>query len=126
MPKIGLGLQVCTVSGLNYFSTFEVQLLVLRGLENIHCFYKKYLYILLQYIAFTLNNCQSKFWSSVAYRHTNVFSLKRLMFFTRPLCKINEVVSLNYLPGHKNTLHLPNIHVHSMYTLKILMFSKVI
>lgn len=32
MPKIGLGLQIHTVSGLNYFSTFEVQLLVLRGL----------------------------------------------------------------------------------------------
>lgn len=32
MPKIGLSLQIHTVSGLNYFSTFEVQLLVLRGL----------------------------------------------------------------------------------------------
>lgn len=41
MPKPGLGLQVRTVSGLSYLSTFEVQCLVLRGLENIHCFLSK-------------------------------------------------------------------------------------
>lgn len=40
--------------------------------------------------------------------------------FTKPLRNIGEVVQLNYLPGGKNTLQLPNIHVHSMYTLKIL------
>lgn len=34
-------IQICTVSGLSYLSTFEVQCLVLGGLENIHCFLSK-------------------------------------------------------------------------------------
>lgn len=75
MPKIDLGLQIHTVSGQNYFSTFEVQLLVL-GVYKIYTVFIKNIYTFYYNILlFTLSNCQSRGWRSVAYMDTIFCSL---------------------------------------------------